>query len=66
MGLLVKGLGVKTDSHPHNIINNPTSYMAVESDTGPLLHIRFLVERGKKICGGALARGYRVLHVTSE
>ena len=51
LGLLVKGLGMKTDSHPHKIINTPTSYMDVEADTGTLLQIRFLMEGGKKICG---------------
>ena len=59
LGLLGLGLGVKMESHTYNIVNNPTSEMDVESDTGPLLQIRFMKGGGKEICGGAVAGGSR-------
>ena len=54
---LGEGLGVKTESHPHNIFNTPTSDMSVESDTSPLLRLRFLEGGGKEIIGEMVARG---------
>ena len=41
----------------NNTVNNPTSDMDLQSDTGTLLEIRFLDE--KKICRGAVAGGSR-------
>ena len=48
---------MKTESHPHNIFNTPTSDMSVESDTSPLLQLRFLEGGGKEIIGEMVARG---------